>query len=529
MNKNSNWLPARVRISFKSFSTLLLIFTGVSALFFVVEAVRFLPVVGDNMYPEAGGPLAALQWVHGLPLYEDYRQAPYHITPFPPLWYAFLAVAAKLGALNLDSLTLLGRILNLLCLFGVSGLGYLWNRRLGLSPSLALLMPAFYLSFPILVPWAVTARPDFPALFLAFLALYWAGTRSSTAWLCLTAVLSALAFLVRHNAVAVPVAVVLWLVWTRRWKHAGLFCALWAVVVGPTLLVFQRSSHGFLMLNLSGAKFGKFAVTYIRDVLGRLLDSPGHGFVIALFAFATFAFLQSWSQQDKRVHLAGIYLLVSFGLAIVGSAAAGAAENHYLEPALAMAMLVPFGLARLEDGWSAESPLALFAIVFIAVLLLPSLDVQRSNLTHQKPDDMRGFLRLMKDKQVFTDIPYLAARTSSPQMLDLASLVYMEKAGGNAGWSASLTQALRLKKYELVILSTPVDTSYIIPGPYPRYPHLDYAVQKAIGENYGLCFQSDTSYVYGPLSTDLSSPGHNCPSEGELFSGHPAPAKSVSR
>ena len=86
----------------------------------------------------------------------------------------------------------------------------------------------------------------------------------------LAGIATALAFLARHNAVAVPVALVLWLFWSRRWKHTGLFCVVWVAVVIVTSLPFYLSSQGLLLLNLSGAKFGHFAFTYIRDVLARL-------------------------------------------------------------------------------------------------------------------------------------------------------------------------------------------------------------------------------------------------------------------
>jgi len=167
--------PSRSRVilfSFERFQGLLLILTGLVALFFLVEAVRFLPVRSDNMYPEAAGVLSAQRWAHGLPLYEDYRQPPYMTASFPPAWYGVLALAAKLGLQGLNKLTLFGRLLSLGCLFGVGWLGFRWNRKIGLPFWLALLTPLFYLSLPILIPWAVTARPDFPGLLLVFLSLY---------------------------------------------------------------------------------------------------------------------------------------------------------------------------------------------------------------------------------------------------------------------------------------------------------------------------------------------------------------------
>jgi len=497
--------------SFQWFQALLLILTALVALSFFVGAVKFLPVQSDNMYPEAAGVLSAQRWARGFSLYEDYRQPPYLTASFPPVWYGILAITAKLGLRDLNALTFFGRFLSLACLLGVTVIGFAWNRKSGHRSGLALLTPLFYLSIPILIPWAVTARPDFPGLFLVFLALYLASVRSTTTSVCVAAALAAMGCLVRHNAVAVPVAVVLWLAWSRRWKQAGIFCAVWSLLVGSALLIVQGTSHGLLLLNISGAKFGEFALTYVRDVLGRLLVAQGHGFVIALFAFGIFGFAETWREQDRRGRLICIYLLVSFGLAILGSAARGAAVNHYLEPTLALALLIPSGMASLRTAWKADSPLALFSTVIILVLLLPALDAQRWDLMHRHPDDLRNIVALAADKPVLTDIPYIAARTSSLELLDPASLTNMERSG--AWSSAALTHALQKKKYELVILSERVDTSSSnLTTTYPRYPHLDSAVQMAIAENYGLCFQVDTTYVYSPLSGDGLLVAGSCPS-----------------
>ena len=349
------------------------------------------------------------------------------------------------------------------------------------------------------------------ALFLGFVALYWAGLRSSTSSVALAGMFAALAFLAKHNAVAVPVALVLWLLWSKRWRHVGVFCAVWALVAGSILAGFQLSSHGLLMLNLSGAKFGQFAVTYIRDVLARLLVAPGQGFAVALFAFGAFAVLETSIQRDERTRLLNFYLVVSFCLAVVGSAAAGAHVNYYLEPALAMAVLLPSALARLEEGWTSDSPLASLVVVIVLALLLPSLDAQRWNLMHNKPEDLRRVAGIMENRRVFSDIPYLAARMPAPQSLHLASLMNTERTGGWAAWSsAQLAQGLKARQYDLVILAEHVeDWPYNRAALYPRWPRLDSALQTAIGQNYGFCFELDASYVYGPLSSGSNS--SNCP------------------
>ena len=472
--------------------------------------VHFLPVTSENIYPESSGVLSALRWSQGQPLYEDFRLPPYLATPFPPIWYALTAQAAKLGANDLDSLTRFGRILSVACLLGIAGLAYFWNRRLGFSRLLSVLAPAFFLSVPILVPWAVTARPDLLALLLSFLAVYVAATRDGLASVSVAGVVASLAFLSRHNSVAAPVAIVLWLASCRRWRPAFLFCLMWALIVGPVLVGFQISSGGFLFLNLSGGKFGQFSVSYARDVLARLLEPQGQAFAIAIFGFGAFGLFESWRQGDVRSRLVAVYAFVSLGLAVLSSAAAGSAPNHFLEAALAFAVLIPTGLASLENSWSNGSPSSIFAMILVFVFLVPSLDVQRSNLVHNRPDDLRPLVPLVVSRRVFTDIPYVAARAASPESLDLASLLNSERSGAGRGWSsAGVVRDLSEKKYSLVILSQPIEEAYIPAGLYPRYPRLNAAMQTAIRESYGLCMRYVNAYIYGPISHEPDSPA--CP------------------
>jgi hypothetical protein len=498
--------------SFEAFSGVLLLIYSLAAVLFVASAIRYLPVTTDNTYPEAAHIISAQRWAHGLPLYSDYRQAPYLVTAFPPLWYALLALPARLGLEDLDALTIFGRLLNLASLFAVCGIGYLWNRRcLGLSARLSLFAPALYLSFPVLIPWAVTARPDFLSLVCALLGIYSVASRPGSWPVILGAFWTALAFLVRHNAVATPTAIVLWLLLSKRWRAAGLFCLTWAIIAGGTLFAFQLSTSGLLLLNLSGAKFGHLALTYVRDSLFRMLSGmPGHGFAVVLFVFGLLGFLYSWSSTQARSALVAIYLVVSLGLAILGTAAGGADVNHYLEPALALALLAPTGLACLQRVWPEETPFAAFAFLAMGVLLLPSLDIQRWQVQHVKPANLRPLLSAITNKAVFTDVPYLAARMPSPEALDLASLTNAQRTGQ---WSpAGIIQRLTEGRYDVVIVTEDMHESFDPSALYPRYPHLDSTVRSAVVKNYNLCFERDNVYVYGRVSPGMSSPTGTCPS-----------------
>lgn len=512
MQKAEAESPSRVALvfTFRSFHLLLLGLTGCAVILLCIQAWHYLPVTSENIYPESSGVLSALQWANGAPLYTDFRKAPYLSTPFPPLWYALTAQAAKLGFTDLDSLMLFGRILALGCLLGIAALAYLWNRRLGMSASLALLAPAFFLSSPLLVPWAVVARPDLLALWLSFAALYVVANNTSLPGTTAASVLASLAFLARHNSVAAPIAIVLWLACSRKWKHAVLFCGIWGIIVGSTLIAFQVSSGGLLFLNLSGGKFGQLALTYIRDVLARLLEPQGQGFAIAVFAFGVLGLLEALQTLETRSLLISIYTVVALGLAVFGSAAAGSAPNHYLEACLALATLIPVGLLSLQRSWSDGSATAVITTALMALVLVPSLDAQRSNATHTRPDDLRPVVALVAGQRVFSDIPFVAARASTPEALDLASLLNSERSGAGRGWSsAGVVNALSAKQYSLVILSQPVEEAYIPAGLYPRYPRMDTAMKAAIQQNYALCSKSTVAYVYGTIMPGSNSP--SCP------------------
>ena len=500
--------------TFRTFHILLLGLTGCAVILLCIQSMHYLPVTSENIYPESSGVLSALRWANGSPLYTDFRKAPYLSTPFPPLWYALTAQEAKMGFGDLDSLMLLGRILALGCLLGIAALAYSWNRRLGMSASLALIAPAFFLSTPLLVPWAVVARPDLLALWLSFAALYVAAGKSRLAGVTGASVLASLAFLARHNSVAAPVAIVLWLAWSRKWKHALLFCVAWGTIVGSTLIAFQISSSGLLFLNLSGGKFGQLAFTYVRDVLARLLEPQGQGFAIAVFAFGSLGLLEALRNRETRSLLLSIYAVVAIGLAVLGSAAAGAAPNHYLEACLALATLIPLGLASLQCSWNDGSATAVMATVLVALILLPSLDAQRAIATHNRPDDLRPLISLLASQRIFSDIPFVAARASTPENVDLASLLNSERSSGRRGWSsAEVVDALSAKRYSLVILSQPIEEAYIPAGLYPRYPRLDAAMKAAIQRSYALCSRSSVAYVYGPIVPGSDSP--NCPQPTE--------------
>ncbi|HYL93049.1 MAG TPA: hypothetical protein VEW69_07810 [Alphaproteobacteria bacterium] len=503
-------------LSFVNFRRLLLLLTGLTALLLLVEAARFLPVKDENVHTESAYVISAQRWHQGLPLYSDFRSAPYLITPFPPLWYGILQGAQATGITDLDSLTFFARLLSFVSMLGIAVLAYFWSRKANMSPATAALGPAFYLTVPLLIPMAVIARQDFPALLLSFAAIYIVALRPTTSAVMAGIAFAALAYLTKHSSVAAATTIVLWLASFRRWKHAVIACVTWGVIVFPVMLYFQSTSHGAMMMNLSGSKFGPFGFKNLHDIVVHLMSAPGSQVMLAIFGFALAALLRPLREINSRDRMLAIYFLVSLPLALFAAGFANATANHFLEPVLIWALLVPVAVNALEPAWQNAKPQAALLFALSLVLLLPTLDVQLWSTRNEHPDDIRDLKGLVAGKRIFTDVSYLGARSANPGFLDPISLNFAERAGA---WSSKpLLQELQAGGFELVVLHWRVDDAR---WGTIRYPRLSDAIRKAIAGSYGFCFERDTNFFYAPKTANSEHPA-GCPAVAgaQNVSGH---------
>ena len=413
--------------SYKTFLITALLFSTAGALLFVVEAKHFLHAASDNVYPEATGIASALRWANGLPLYTNFQDPPYILTAFPPLWYLCLRGGLLAGFNNPDALTFFARSLSLVFLGALTLLAFYWNRRRGHSWGESALGPTLYLAFPALMPWAVSARPDFPSLFFAVAALVAVTLKPRADGALLAGFLAGICFLFRHSCVSAPTAIGLYLLMSKRWRDTILLCIGWLVPVVAVLWKFNAASNGALRTSLSGSNFGSMNITNAHEILTYLFTRQGYGFTGLLFALGLFGLILAWNRTtDPAGRILVFYLILTLGLAVLGSSLAGAGENHYLEPALAAALLVPVGASELRKTWPANSLLPAFITVLIVIVWLPNIDVRHWQAGDRQPANFHDLIGLVERKNVLTDIPYLAARTPSQEFLDATSLRYAE-------------------------------------------------------------------------------------------------------
>src|SRR5690242_10517001 len=287
--------------SFRLVKIVLLAGSALLAFLVLLEAIRISPVHGENLTAESSTILITRGWAQGQHLYSDFRKPPFFITPFPPGLYAILALAFKAGVTRITQLMLLGRLLSLFSLLATACIAYVWSRSNRLPRSLSFIAPLFFLSFPAVLPWAATVRQDFPALFFAALAGFTASRSSNTRSVLVAALAAVAAFLIKHSSVAIPSAIVIWLLFRKRTKDAVFFSALWFAAVGAVFALFQKWSSGMMMLNISGSKiYGRLGLRNVHDAVMTVFFDRGHQAVILTLSLAIVGLAVTF--RDWRTH-----------------------------------------------------------------------------------------------------------------------------------------------------------------------------------------------------------------------------------
>jgi hypothetical protein len=499
-------------LSFEFFQKAFLGVTGIISLFFFVEAARLMPVHGENMTAESSTVLIAQRWAQGLQLYTDFRKPPFLIAPFPPGLYALLVAGYKTGIRSVHDLMLLGRWLSLMSLLGIGGVTYFWNRSRGFSSEASLVTPLLFFCFPALLPWAATVRQDFPGLLLAILGVLLAFHRPAWKWIVAAASLAGAAFLIKHSFIAVPTALVLWMGFNRRWKHALLFCLVWFVIVGTVVGYFQWSTPGLMRLNISGGKIaGAASLHNVHESFAAVAWAQGHQVVILMLTFAILGATLSWRKFNNPSWFLSCYFVVSLLFALFVSSFSNASYNHYIEPALVCSLFAPIVLGYLGRNWPREVPTASFLFILMLMLLAPTIDVQRWNMMNDRPDDLDKFVPIVRSEKILTDVPYLATNSAQPQFVETISLRFSEKAGV---WSPLPIEAvLQQKQYDLVVLHWSLDDPR---WDYHRYARLGPELRRSIRENYSFCAVVQGVYFYTPTALSITSPDEHstrdCPS-----------------
>ncbi len=279
-------------------------------------------------------------------LYRDYRHPPYATTAYTPLLYLVTGGLVRLvgDPGDLGMLYRVGRAVVLatgigcaLVLWRIGCLAY--SKRDAAIAALTVGWCGF------LLPWAATTRPDLPALFFGLSALWGiarpGGTRAVR--VVAAACLVAAAMATKQSAVAVPVAIVVYLLSRREVGTAVAFAALAAVALAVSFAVFQAIWPHFWQ-NVAGANVAPMMALRAAVLTGWAVLKSW-----PLVLVGGLGWWVSLRSSSPVVRLMQIHGVLAWLAAAATSAKAGAALNYFLEPAFSLAFFVPAAVAWVSE------------------------------------------------------------------------------------------------------------------------------------------------------------------------------------
>lgn len=298
----------------------------------------------------------------GGPLYHAIGQPPFTITAYTPLYYALVAFLTQFTGPSF----LPGRAIALFSLAAAALLvafaakketGWRWG----------VLGGCFFLAHPFVAEWAGLHRVDTLALALTLAGLLLA-RREHLAW---SAVAVSTAVFTKQTYLAAPAAIVCLLLIQRRYRQAGLFCAVLAAIGASAFAVFSMLSDGQFAQNTIIANINPSYPEYLLIWLAQA--SPALLPLLALSIVGLVVLPARWNLWKLYFGFTAFNLL-----ALVKE---GASYNYFLETFAAGGILSAGVLSMVAARGQAWLARVAVAVVVIAMLpgILPTVgDIDRT-------------------------------------------------------------------------------------------------------------------------------------------------------
>jgi hypothetical protein len=359
--------------------------------------------------PEEGFILdQALRLRVGESIYRSIHEPPYVVGNYPPVYPAVYALATVVAGPRLET----GRFLVFLSTLGIAMVLLLGLLRETDRLVAAMLAVGLFATTWPLNNWIAFARVDLPAIALGmagFLVL----TRRDIGRVAGIAgcLLLAAAFLTKQTQVVVPAAILVALLWRRRWRDAGLFAAAMAVLAGGGFLLLVLLTRGeafrhLILYNINEMVPGQVAI-WIRH----LLFFGTAQFVALGIAVAGLGVLEAIDIRARREpdpdEARGLFVPATFAFAALSALTipsigkAGAAANYLLEFHAAAALLAGLVVARLADRLDGYAPAR--ALTWGVGILFVALMSAHAWITSGKPFDPPPSM-MVRDQIAFVDV-----------------------------------------------------------------------------------------------------------------------------
>jgi len=411
------------------------------------KAVQSITTQGDNTYPESAVVQTAMWAKTSGRIYPALDGSPYTPAPYGPLFYVALTTLAKLGNMNFGALLISGRLLSLIVYLLIVVAAYSWERR-HMQGVLALLAPVLILSQVDFVDWNVTVRPDLPALGLTVAALMLVSSQLPS-WKKIAAagLLCGLAGVVKQSFIALPLATMLWLLWSRRFKWACIFAATTALAGGTVMALLTLKHEPFLnemlLARYSPLSFSAAVQLFKADLVQYPLQ-------LVLLGLAVLGLKSIPEENFNFRRLMVCYFALAWLMGIYTAMAPGASTNAFLESWILSALLAPLAFARIANYWPTV-PVGVRGLLLVLWLSIVLVTLDRwSVIMSSRKADMQKVAQIAEGHRVLTDFPYVAAHSMQPEMLDPSVNHYLELGGH---WSSQpVLNELRAGQFDYVII-----------------------------------------------------------------------------
>jgi hypothetical protein len=281
---------------------------------------------------------AVWKGMHHLPVYELALNYPFSLALYNFLTYKLYAfVLSSIGAWD-GGILVWGRYLT--ALFAVVGAVAQWRLmqdRLKLRGPLSLLSLLFalgmWISTSMMHYWALTVRPDLPAVAMVMIALGLV-VRQPRFGFALAAVFFYLAWAFKQSVVLTLAAVCLWLLFHKRWRPLFVLASVFFVLTAATLLL-GTSEYRFDVLTAPRLIKSAFSLPILWRAAGRPVLTNLYWLVapVALLLAA------GRRRMDSTVRLATTVLVLALLGGLAGMGTTGGAENYLFEAFVAGSIL----------------------------------------------------------------------------------------------------------------------------------------------------------------------------------------------
>lgn len=320
----------------------------------------------DVGYPDSAILLRIGEFVKLGRLYPDINHPPYLVTIYGPLTYVLggaLYGMAQAAGIHPQLLLRLGAVSTLcFCILLV----YLLGRRLSDSRVTALFCALFAASTLPLADWSTQLRGDFLALLCSLFALYLFLQGNKHGRLVGAAVCAGMAPLVKQTFLAVPIAVVIWLVYRRQYRGAASWAGTFAFVVGAGYtLAWWREP--LMLQHIAALRNPILEYRQALDFILAAISQP----VVPFAAVGGFCVFWKGAPEHRLLLLYGALGWCMAALAVFH---VGGNINYFWEPLFASSVLAGLGLNELRVK-AHRTPVSVTVALLLTVswMFLPTL------------------------------------------------------------------------------------------------------------------------------------------------------------